>query len=174
MKNEKNYMGFHIPKVWQILKRFAVHFHWAQTLKLWGVIMHKKLCSTFFNECLWRFFLLSMYFCSWDWNHWGSCSGVSKKSNSALWRFWQITSPLSCIFPSTVSSKSALHCLTLYFSLSVNCISQTPEMHFSDLVRCISQILSRVFLTDHFRCIFLKCLVKIHRTVCQRTVHHCR
>ena len=37
MKNEKNYMGFRIPKVWQILKHFAGTFHWAQTLKLWGV-----------------------------------------------------------------------------------------------------------------------------------------
>ena len=27
MKNEKNYMGFRIPKIWQILKRFAIHFH---------------------------------------------------------------------------------------------------------------------------------------------------
>ena len=31
MKNEKNYMGFHIPKVWQILKRSAGAFHQAQT-----------------------------------------------------------------------------------------------------------------------------------------------
>ena len=38
MTNEKIYMGFLIPKVWQILKHFAVHFHWAQTLKLWGVV----------------------------------------------------------------------------------------------------------------------------------------
>ena len=24
-KRKKNYMGFHIPKIWQILKRFADH-----------------------------------------------------------------------------------------------------------------------------------------------------
>jgi hypothetical protein len=29
MKNEKNYMGPHIPKVWQILERFAGTFHQA-------------------------------------------------------------------------------------------------------------------------------------------------
>ena len=30
MKNEKNYMRFHIPKIWQ-RKRFARSFHQAQT-----------------------------------------------------------------------------------------------------------------------------------------------
>ena len=34
MKNEKKYMGFRIPKVWQILKHFAGTFRQAQTLKL--------------------------------------------------------------------------------------------------------------------------------------------
>ena len=29
MKNEKNFMGFHIPKIWQILGRFAGTFHQA-------------------------------------------------------------------------------------------------------------------------------------------------
>ena len=37
MKNEKNYVGFLMSKVWQILKHFDGTFHWAQTLKLWGV-----------------------------------------------------------------------------------------------------------------------------------------
>ena len=37
MGNEKNFMGFCIPKVWQILKHFAGTFRQAQTLKLWGV-----------------------------------------------------------------------------------------------------------------------------------------
>ena len=37
MKNEKNYVGFLISKVWQILKRFAGTFYQAQTLKFWGV-----------------------------------------------------------------------------------------------------------------------------------------
>ena len=37
MKNEKNYMGFHIPKVWQILKHFVGAFHWAQTSYFWRV-----------------------------------------------------------------------------------------------------------------------------------------
>ena len=27
MKNEKNYVGFSIPKVWQILKHFSGTFH---------------------------------------------------------------------------------------------------------------------------------------------------
>ena len=31
MKNEKNYMGFHIPKIWQILKHFAMSFNQAKT-----------------------------------------------------------------------------------------------------------------------------------------------
>ena len=38
MKNEKNYMGFCIPKVWQILKRFAGAF-----------VEHKPLNS---EECV--------------------------------------------------------------------------------------------------------------------------
>ena len=37
MKKEKNYMGFLIPKVWQILKCFAGAFHQAQTSYFWGV-----------------------------------------------------------------------------------------------------------------------------------------
>ena len=53
MKNEKNYMGFHIPKVWQILKRFAGAFHQAQTSYFWRVYMqemkylHMNLSVTF-------------------------------------------------------------------------------------------------------------------------------
>ena len=35
MKNEKNYMGFRIPKVWQILKHFTGAFHRAQTSYFW-------------------------------------------------------------------------------------------------------------------------------------------
>ena len=46
MKNEKNYMGFRIPKVWQILKHFTGIFHWAQTLKLWGVIQEYTYIET--------------------------------------------------------------------------------------------------------------------------------
>ena len=37
MKNEKNYMGFLIHKIKQILKRFAGTFCWAQTSYLWRV-----------------------------------------------------------------------------------------------------------------------------------------
>ena len=37
MKNEKNYVGFRILKVWQILKHFTGIFHQAETLKLGGV-----------------------------------------------------------------------------------------------------------------------------------------
>ena len=40
MKNEKNYMGFHIPNVWQILKRFTGTFCRAQTPKLGGVYFY--------------------------------------------------------------------------------------------------------------------------------------
>ena len=29
LKNEKNYVGFRIPKIWQILKHFAGTFHQA-------------------------------------------------------------------------------------------------------------------------------------------------
>ena len=29
MKNEKNYVDFHIPKIWQILKHFSRAFHQA-------------------------------------------------------------------------------------------------------------------------------------------------
>ena len=42
MKNEKNHLGFLIPKIWQILKCFSRHFHQAQTVKLLGV---KIKCS---------------------------------------------------------------------------------------------------------------------------------
>ena len=37
MKNEKNYMGFLMSKLWQILKHLSGTFHRAKTLKLWGV-----------------------------------------------------------------------------------------------------------------------------------------
>ena len=33
-QTEKATLGFHIKKIWQILKRFAGTFHRAQTLKL--------------------------------------------------------------------------------------------------------------------------------------------
>ena len=36
---EKATLGFHIYKIWQILKRFAGTFRRAQTLKLGGVVM---------------------------------------------------------------------------------------------------------------------------------------
>ena len=39
MKNEKNYAGFHIPKIWQILKRFSRALSWAQTSYFWRVIV---------------------------------------------------------------------------------------------------------------------------------------
>ena len=71
-------------------------------------------------------FFLNMYFFSWDWNHWGSCSGVSKKSNSALWRFWRkfwritLKDHFRCIFLNCLSVRIRciamccilLHCLT--------------------------------------------------------------
>ena len=46
MKNEKNYVDFHIPKIWQILKRFARRFHQAQTTHFGRVReqTHKLLC----------------------------------------------------------------------------------------------------------------------------------
>ena len=37
MKNEKNYVGFLIHKIWQILKRFARALSWAQTSYFWRV-----------------------------------------------------------------------------------------------------------------------------------------
>ena len=50
MKNEKNYMCFHIPKLWQILKRFAGTFRRAQTLKLRGVISQKNILLSIFQD----------------------------------------------------------------------------------------------------------------------------
>ena len=58
MKNEQNYVGFLMSKVWQILKRFAGTFCQAQTLKLWGVFTqnisfktHKQnTMKAFWNE----------------------------------------------------------------------------------------------------------------------------
>ena len=37
MKNKKKYLGFHIPKIWQILKRFPWQFHPAYTSYFWRV-----------------------------------------------------------------------------------------------------------------------------------------
>ena len=37
MKNEKNYMGFLILKIWQILKHFTRVLSWAQTCYFWRV-----------------------------------------------------------------------------------------------------------------------------------------
>ena len=37
MKNEKNYMGFLIIKIWQILKRFGGTKTLAKTSYFWGV-----------------------------------------------------------------------------------------------------------------------------------------
>ena len=37
MKNEKNYMGFLIHKIWQILKHFSRALSWAQPSNLWAV-----------------------------------------------------------------------------------------------------------------------------------------
>ena len=42
MKNEKNYIGFRIPKVWQILKNFEAAFSGAQTSYFRRVIYEKK------------------------------------------------------------------------------------------------------------------------------------
>ena len=49
-EKRKNYLGFLMSKVWQILQHFTGTFHRAQTLKLWGVI---SLGSYFFfAKCL--------------------------------------------------------------------------------------------------------------------------
>ena len=37
-KTEKNYMGFLMHKIWQILKHFSRALSWEQTSYLWGVI----------------------------------------------------------------------------------------------------------------------------------------
>ena len=55
MKNEKNYMGFLITKVWQILKCFSRAYRQAQTLKLLGVkipkqVFFKKSKKDIFNK----------------------------------------------------------------------------------------------------------------------------
>ena len=55
MKKEKNYMGFLIPKVWQILNHFAGAFHQAQTSYFWGVsqeVVVKWLQKYFFTTIL--------------------------------------------------------------------------------------------------------------------------
>ena len=38
MKNEKNYIGFLMIKIWQILKRSSRALRWAQTTYFWRVI----------------------------------------------------------------------------------------------------------------------------------------
>ena len=37
-KRKKNYLGFHIPKIWQILKYLFGAFRQTQTLELLGVV----------------------------------------------------------------------------------------------------------------------------------------
>ena len=61
MKNEKNYMGFLIPKVWQILKPFAGAFHQAQTSYFWRVTCHffpnqtrSNILRSLNDSCFWR------------------------------------------------------------------------------------------------------------------------
>ena len=46
---EKATLGFHIYKMWQILKCFAGTFHRAQTLKLGGVYLQNRVRGTFWN-----------------------------------------------------------------------------------------------------------------------------
>ena len=50
MKNEKNYMGFLIHKIWHILKRFSRALSWAQTSYLWGVHRIFSSCQRFFQN----------------------------------------------------------------------------------------------------------------------------
>ena len=45
MKNEKNYVGFLITKIWQILKRFSRALSWAQTSYFWRVCCTMGLCT---------------------------------------------------------------------------------------------------------------------------------
>ena len=63
MKNYKNYMGFRIPKVWQILKHFAGVFRWVQTSYFWRVTCYIILwqwyipvvVKNYFNFFFYRF-----------------------------------------------------------------------------------------------------------------------
>ena len=48
MKSEKNYLGFLIHKLYQILKSFAGTFWWAQTSYFWRVYT----CTTIPRECV--------------------------------------------------------------------------------------------------------------------------
>ena len=47
MKNEKNYMGFLITKIWQILKRSSRALSWAQTSYFWRVRYNLGLPNNF-------------------------------------------------------------------------------------------------------------------------------
>ena len=40
MKNEKNYLGFLLHKIWQILKHFSRALSWAQTFYFWAVLFN--------------------------------------------------------------------------------------------------------------------------------------
>ena len=42
-KNEKNYMGFLMHKIWQILKHLSRVLIWAQTSYFWGVSHHQGI-----------------------------------------------------------------------------------------------------------------------------------
>ena len=48
MKNEKNYMGFLIIKILQILKRFGGTKNLTKTSYFWGVCVEQKLPICFF------------------------------------------------------------------------------------------------------------------------------
>ena len=50
MKNEKNYVGFCIPKIWQILKPFAGTFDQALTSYFWRVCRNRSQEVIEFSE----------------------------------------------------------------------------------------------------------------------------
>ena len=55
MRNEKIYLGFHIPKIWQILKRFTQQFHQAYDSYFWWWAF--SICLKYFQCSCWDLLL---------------------------------------------------------------------------------------------------------------------
>ena len=74
-KTEKNYMGFLVTKIWQILKRFSRALSWEQTSYFWRV-WHKNHKKEFycpfqaeFNLIIWFGWKLAKIICSLHYKH---------------------------------------------------------------------------------------------------------
>ena len=114
MKNEKTYMGFCIPNVWQILKHFMGAFRWAQTSYFWRVYYVRKQ-----TDFIWKY-----------WPCLATCSIVLDiTSGQASWvRIWNMEKNASIKVSNLVKS----------FKEQNNCIDILEVMTKSQIVNMIN------------------------------------